>query len=507
MPTEEVRGRAQGVALLVLCMSVLVVGLDNAIVTIALPAFSRDLHASNSALQWIFDGYTLVFAGLLVTSGSIGDRFGRKTTLGVGLTIFAAGSAASAFAVSTLMLILSRAGMGVGASLILPSTLSLLTHVFPEPQRRARAIGVWAAVVGLGAAAGPVLGGLLLGRFWWGSVFLINVPIALVALVAGRFVLPDSKDPNSRGLDPLGALLSIAGLVAVVWAIIEAPTHGWSSPAIILSLAVGIAVFAAFLRWERACGQPMLDLSLFRSRRFSVANGTLTMCFFVMFGTQFLLTQYLQTVLGYSALQAGFRMLPFALTLLVMGPCAPRIVERVGTKLVVGTGALVVAAGVVVIRGVPVTDGYNHLVGGLVLLGLGMGLVIAPVTESVMGSLPHGKAGVGSAVNDTISQIGGVLGVAVLGSILAASYARGVDARLAELAAPATVIDRARGSIGGAVDAAASLADPLRPQVVAAARSEFVIAFSQTLLLAIAILVLAAILTLARLPARSDDSR
>jgi EmrB/QacA subfamily drug resistance transporter len=492
-------------ALAVMCMSLLVIGLDNTILNVALPALVRDLHASTSSLQWIVDGYTLVFAGLLLTTGSLGDRFGRKGALSTGLGLFCIGSFASAMAGSANVLIFTRAFMGIGAALIMPATLSLLTNVFPDPKERARAIGAWAAVAGAGGAVGPVLGGFLLQHFWWGSVFLINVPVTIVALVAGRYLLPSSKDPAAPRLDPIGALLSISGLVLVLWSIIQGPTKGWGSSTVVTGFALGVAVLAAFVRWELTCDHPMLDVRFFKNRRFSAANAAITMVFFAMFGASFLITQYLQTVLGFSAFQAGVRMAPMPVAMLLVAPLSPRIVERIGTKVVVGTGLLMAAGGLLVVSAVPVTNGYWQLVAGMIVLAIGMGLVMAPATESIMGSLPRSKAGVGSAMNDTTRQMGGALGVAIIGSVLASSYRPGVEGKLRALHAPTRVITAARDSIGGAVDAAKTLAQPLRSSVTSAARTEFVHAFRGSLLVAVGVVLVAAAVTFGLLPARASD--
>jgi EmrB/QacA subfamily drug resistance transporter len=389
----------------------------------------------------------------------------------------------------------------------MPATLSLLTNVFHEPGERARAIGVWAAVAGAGGAVGPVLGGFLLQHFWWGAVFLINVPVTIAALVAGRFLLPESKDPAAPRLDPIGAVLSITGLVTVLWAIIEAPAKGWTAPPVGFGFALGVALLAGFVVWELTCEHPMLDVRFFKNRRFSAANAAITMVFFALFGASFLITQYLQTVLGFSALEAGLRMLPMAVVLLLVAPVSPRIVERIGTKLVVGTGLLLAAGGLVVVSAVPVTDGYPQLVGGMIVLAMGMGLVMAPATESIMGSLPRNKAGVGSAMNDTTRQMGGALGVAIIGSVLASAYRPRVARSLTALSAPADVVAAARDSLSGAIEAASSLAEPMRSNVIAASRVEFVHAFSGSLLLASAVLLMAAVVAFAFLPARAGDAR
>lgn len=493
-------------ALATMCMSILILGLDNTILNVALPALVKDLHASTSQLQWIVDGYTLVFAGLLLTTGSIGDRFGRKGALTVGLVMFGIGSLTSALVDSANALIFTRAFMGLGAALVMPATLSLLTNVFRDPRERARAIGMWAAVVGAASALGPIVGGFLLQHFWWGSVFLVNAPVVVVALVAGHYLLPTSRDPAAPRLDPVGALLSITGLVALLWAVIQAPSVGWTAPKILAAFAIGGVIVVAFILWETNSSHPMLDVRFFRNRRFSAANVAITLVFFAMFGASFVITQYLQTVLGFSPLQAGFRMLPMAIVLLVTAPLAPRLVEHVGTKLVVGSGLAIAAVGLVATSTVPLTNGYPHLVVSMCMMSFGMGLVMAPATESIMGSLPPAKAGVGSAMNDTTRQMGGAIGVAVIGSVLASSYRPAVTTKLTALGAPSRVISTAKESFGGAVQAAAKLPAPLGHEVTVAAQRAFVDAFGGALLMASGIMLVATVVVFAFLPAHAADA-
>ncbi len=488
-------------------MSLLIISLDNTILNVALPALVKDLGATTSQLQWIVDGYTLIFAGLLLTAGSLGDRFGRRGALSIGLVVFGVGSAASALADSATMLIFTRAFMGIGAALIMPATLSLLTNIFTDPKERARAIGAWAAIAGAGAAFGPLIGGFLLEHFWWGSVFLINVPVVIVAIVAGRLLLPTSRDESASRLDPVGAALSVIGLVSVLWGVIEGPSKGWSDPLVLGTIMGGLAILVAFVQWELRCSHPMLDVRFFRNPRFSAANIAITLVFFAMFGASFLVTQYLQTVLGYSALEAGARMMPMALTMLVVAPMSPRIVERVGTKVVVGTGLLLAAAGIGTLSQIPVSDGYPVLVGGMMVMAMGMGLVMAPATESIMGSLPPAKAGVGSAMNDTTRQMGGALGVAVLGSVLASSYRPAVSASLEGLGLPGEAVSVAQDSVGGAFQVAARLPADLGAAVTDAASQAFVTAFHSTVLVAAAVLLVAAAVVFRFLPARAGDPR
>jgi EmrB/QacA subfamily drug resistance transporter len=488
-------------ALGVLCLSLVVIGMDNTILNVTLPTLSRDLGATTSQLQWMVDAYVLVFAGLLLTMGALGDRFGRKLALEAGLLVFGVGSAASAFAGSPEVLIATRAAMGIGAALIMPATLSIITNLFP-PGERGRAIGVWAGVAGLGVVVGPVTGGWLLERSWWGSVFLVNLPVVALAIGAGRRLVPESRDPNATPLDPIGAALSIAALVTLVYGIIQAPEDGWTDPLILGAFSVAAVLSAAFIWWERRVGHPMLRLELFGNPRFSVASGAITMVFFALFGSVFLLTQHLQFVLGYTPLQAGVRILPVA-ALIMAAPLSARLVERVGTKLVVAAGLLIVAGGLWLLSTVELTDGYGLVAATLALLGTGMGFTMAPATESIMGSLPLAKAGVGSAMNDTTRQVGGALGVAVLGSILASSYAAAIQPALQ--GAPPQLAQTAGDSVGAATTIAAQLG-PHGQGLLDAARSAFIQGMGDAVQVGAGAATLAALLVLLFLPARAPGT-
>lgn len=494
-------------ALAVLCVSLLVITLDNTILNVAIPDLLRDLGATTSQLQWIIDGYTLVFAGLLLTMGSVGDRFGRKGALMVGLGIFGVGSILSGLATGATELIFTRASMGVGAALIMPATLSLLTNIFRDPKERGRAIGVWAATAGASGALGPVLGGFLLQHFSWGSVFFVNVPVITVALVGAWFLLPSSRDADAPRLDPLGAGLSIVGLVAVLWAIIEAPTGGWSAPGVYGPLVFGLFVLAAFVVWELNCQHPMLDVRFFKNRRFTAANIAVTLVFFAMFGQAFIGTQYLQTVLGFNALEAGIRSLPMAIVMVSVAPLAPRLVERIGTKLVVGGGLLGVAVALYLFSTVPITDGYPRMLEGMLVLGLGMGLMMAPATESIMGSLPPAKAGVGSAMNDTTRQMGGALGVAIIGSVFASVYRPGLGEQFTAAGVPAEGVAVARDSIAGALHVAGQVPGQIGQDLVFAAKSQFVDGMGTALHVGIFAVLVGAAIVFAFLPARAGDVR
>ncbi|HTC82239.1 MAG TPA: DHA2 family efflux MFS transporter permease subunit, partial [Acidimicrobiia bacterium] len=445
----------------------------------------------NSALQWVVDAYGFVFAGLLLTAGAIGDRFGRKGALTAGLLIFGGASTAAAFCSSSGQLTAFRAIMGIGAALIMPSTLSILTNVFP-PHERAKAIAIWAGLAGAGAAVGPVAGGFLLQHFWWGSVFLVNVPLVLAALIGGRVLVPNSKNPNAEPLDPIGAGLSMAGLGGLLYGIIEGPAQGWMSPATVGPLLSGLAVLAVFSLWELRAEHPMLDLRFFRNPTFTSATAAINMVFFAMFGTFFLLTQYLQLVLGYGTLEAGVRMLPMAFTMMVAAPSSAKFVEKFGNRKVVSTGLLIVALGLLLLAQSDVHTPYWHLVIAIVTMAVGMGLSMAPSTTGIMASLPLRKAGVGSAVNDTTRELGGALGVAVLGSLLASKFTAALPASVAAL--PASARAAVQSSLGGALGVAHSLPPAVGGPLAAGAKSAYVSAMSVSLVAAAIVAVAAAVM-------------
>ena len=435
--------------LAVLCFGLLVIVLDNSILNVALPTIQDDLNATASDLQWIVDSYTLVFAGLLLTAGALGDKFGRRGALQIGFILFGIGSIASAMAATSGQLISTRAFMGIGGALIMPATLSIITNVFP-PGERSKAIGFWAGTAGLGGALGPLAGGFLVEHFYWGSVFLVNIPIVVIGLIAGVFLIPTSKDPSAPRLDPIGALLSIFGLALLLFAIIEAPHNGWTSSKTLGYGGLGIALLVAFGIWEAKSDHPMLDVTFFKKARFTAAAGAITLVFFSMFGSLFLLTQYFQFVLGYSPLQTGVRMIPFALAMMVVAPLSSKVVQRLGSKITVAFGLGLVTIGLLSMVGLQVDTPYSDIFWRLMLMSAGMGLTMAPATESVMGSLPIFKAGVGSAVNDTTRQVGGALGVAVIGSVLATTYGNQIGDFLSGLGLPLpqAALESAQNSIG-----------------------------------------------------------
>jgi EmrB/QacA subfamily drug resistance transporter len=486
-------------ALGVLCLSLLVISVDNSILNVALPTIVRELGATGSDLQWIVDAYVIVFACLLLTAGALGDKFGRRGALSFGLIMFGACSALASFATTPGMLVAARGLMGIGAAFIFPTTLSILTNTFTGSER-ARAIGVWAGVTGLGIAIGPTVGGLLVENFSWGAVFLINVPICLAALVLGHFFVPTSRDPENRALDPVGAGLSIIALVGLLYAIIQAPTLGWTATPVVGSFVVGLLFLSLFAVWELRTSSPMLDLRVFENPRFSAASSVITLSTFALFGAIFLLTQYFQFVLGYSPLKSGILSMPVAVGLMVTAPNAPKLVSRWGTKNVVVLGLGINAIGLLLFASNTI---MSTLVGGALvrgMVGVGVGFTSAPATESIMGSLPPSRAGVGSAVNDTTRQVGGAMGIAVLGSTFLALYHHFVahTTKLSGVAAAGL-----HDSVGSALSVARRLPHEQAVRVVDVARGAFIDAMRLTYPIAAAVVLMAALIAWRFLPARA----
>jgi EmrB/QacA subfamily drug resistance transporter len=497
MPTHLYARRWQ--ALIVLALSLLVVMIGNTILNVALPTIQAELDASSTELQWIVDGYLLVFSGLLLAAGTLGDRFGRKKALFAGLIIFAIGSICAALADTSTELIGSRALMGLGAAGIMPTTLSILTNIFPANERP-KAIAAWAAASGLGIAIGPTSGGWLIEHFDYSSIFLINLPVLAACLIAGAFLIPESRDPESPKLDILGCGLSIAGLSAIVWGLIEGPERGWTSPPIVGAFVAGVAILGAFIAWERRCAQPMLDVSVFRNLRFSAANLSVTFVFFALMGVMYFMTTYLQSVLGYDPLEAGIRMLPIAAGLILATKTSVALTRRLGTKIVVAAGLFQVAGALWMITGFGVDTGYAQIAFVLGTLGAGMGMAIAPATEAIMGALPKAKAGVGSAMNDVVREVGGTLGIAVLGSVLGSSYGSGMSDATAGL--PDEAAEAASDSVGAAHEIAAQLG-AAGSRLVDVSNSAFVDAMTTTAMLATGVALIGALIAAFFLPARA----
>lgn len=433
-------------SLAVLCLSLVLIVAGNASLNVSLPDIQTRLGSSPSALQWIVDIYGLVFAGLLLPAGALADRFGRKTALQGGLVVFAVAAFVASFGSETWHLIAARAVMGVGAAFIMPGTLSILSNLFRDPAEKRKAIALWAGFAGLGGALGTVLSGLLLERFTWAATFLINAPIAAFALLAGLKLLPNSSDPREARLDPRGALLAVLGLGFLLFGVIEAPTHGWLSPETLVVLGLSVAFLVAFVWWELRCDHPMLDVRLFSNRSFSIGSSTITLQYMAMFGLYFALAQYLQLAHGYSALTTAFIGLPIGVFAMIGAPVSARTVGRFGPRRVVGSGLIVSASGLLLLGlSASATVSVVVIIIGFSLVGLGNGQTTAPSTTLIMSSVPRAKSGVGSAVNDLSRELGGALGVAVLGSVMASIYRHDITSRLASL--PPSIRAQARDSI------------------------------------------------------------
>jgi len=459
--------------LLVLCLSLLIVVIDNTILNTALPTLARVLHAGTSSLQWITDAYTLCFAALLIPAGALGDRFGRRRSLIAGLIVFALGSAAAAFASGTGELIGARVVMGLGATFVMPATLSILNAVFP-PKERAQAIAAWSAVAGAAIVIGPTLGGLLLSHFWWGSVFLINLPLAAAALAGVVLTVPETADPGHGRFDIPGVVLVAGALFAIVDAIIEAPGRGWTDPVTLGLGGAGVAALAAFVWWELRNSDPLIDLRVFTSRAFSAAAGAVTVIFFALFGSLFLLTQFLQLVQGYSPLAAGVRALPFALAMAAASPVSPLLAERFGTRVIMPGGMALMGLGLADLSTAGVHTAYPLIAVAVAIMGAGMGLVMAPASNTIMTTVPAHQAGAGSAINDTIREVGGALGVAVVGSLSAAVYQSRLGSALATAHVPGAVTHAAAGSVAAADLTGARLGGAGGSELISAAHSAFV---------------------------------
>jgi len=429
---------------------------------VALPSIARDTHASQTQLSWIIDGYALPFAALLLLGGAAGDRYGRRRALLVGLTVFGAGSAAAMTVHDPRWLIAMRAVLGVGAALVMPATLSTITATFPR-EERARAVGVWAGVAGAGAIVGVLTSGLLLEQWSWRAVFGLNVALTVIAVGAVLRVIPESADPAAARLDFVGAALTVAGLLVAVYAVIEAPVEGWSSTRTVVGLAAGLIVLAGFAGWELRQANPMLDPRLFGNRGFALGALSITCQFFAFFGFIFLILQYLQLVHRDSPLVAALSLVPMALSIGASSRgLAPRLIGRLGARVVCVAGLVLAAVGLLVLSRLGVTSGYGLVLAGLVPLGFGMGLAMTPATTAITDALPAAKQGVGSAMNDLSRELGGALGIAVLGSILQSTY----RAHLHPAGLPAPLAEHARSSL--------ALASQLGPAVAHQAQAAFV---------------------------------
>ena len=483
----------------VLSLGLLIIGLDNTILNVALPSLQDQLGAEGSALQWIVDSYLLVFAGLVLTFGAFGDRFGRKLGLQAGTAIFGLASLCVLFVGSAGQLIGVRAVMGVGAALIMPATLSIISNVFPR-EERAKAIAVWSATAALGIGLGPLAGGLLLEWFSWQAVFLVNVPVAALAFFLGLRYVPESRDPNPGSFDLAGATLSVVALVTFVYGIIEAPGRGWLDPVTLGCFGAAGLVAVAFVAWELRAREPMLDLSYFKEPRFGVASVAISLAFFSLFGAAFATTLYLQFAHGYSALQAGAAMAPLALGLIVGAGSGAKLSARLGTTRVVAAG--LAGLGLLQLATLAWTPDIAYWPLGLWFFGLALsiGWVMGPATDSVMGAVSDDKAGIASAMNDVTRQVAGALGVAVVGSLVTSLYSSRVDDATAAL--PPDSAQAASDSVGGAVAVAEQIPGEAGTSLAQAATVAYTDALGLGLLTAAAASFVGVALVLRFLPAR-----
>lgn len=471
--------RSRLVALALLCLSVCLIVMDGTIVNITLPTLLRELGGGTTIrqLQWIVDAYVLVFAGLLMAAGSLGDWFGRKRVLLLGLALFAGFSAGAGRAPDAPTLILWRALMGIGAAFIFPATLAIIVNLFPEPRARDRAIGAWAAMSGLGVAIGPAAGGFILEHAAWGWVFLINVPLCLIVAIGVIFRVPASRDPEARRVDVPGTILSLLAVGSLTYAIIEAPQVGWLHGQTLGVLAASAVLLLLFLKWEGRCRAPMLEPALFRHRSFAGGSYGIATAFFGLFGLVFLVTQYFQLVRGYGALEAGLRTMPFALFTGITAPLAPLLARRVGSRWVISAGLALMALSCALISLDDAQTRYVVIVLQMLPLGLGLGLVNATGTDTIMAGLPREKAGIGSAVNDTARELGGTLGVAAMGSLFASLYSRTLGSELAELPLPPGALELCQGSVAAAAEVARQVGLTVGPDAAQAIRGALATGF------------------------------
>lgn len=474
----------------VLNLSLVLVVMGNSAVNVALPTWEKEIGATFTQLQWIVDGYALAFGGLLLTMGALGDRFGRRGALQAGLAIFGLSSLwAALWASEPWHLIASRTVMGVGAALVMPATLSILTTVFPRDER-GKAIGIWVAFAGIGGVIGLLSSGGLLEFFDWPSIFWVNVVVVALALGFGMWLVPTSKDPQQRPTDIVGSVLSILAIGSLLYAIIEGPIEGWTSPLILGAIVGGLVTLALFILWERHSAHPMLPMSFFKERGFNGGVIVISLVFFAMFAMFFILIQFLQAVQGHGTFAAALRFLPMTFGMIAAAPNSDKVVRRLGVRPVVGGGLVLVALGLLALSFLTSETPFWYFGSVLVLLGVGMGFSMAPATTVIMSSIPSHKAGVGSSMNDTAREVGGAFGIAILGSILKEVYQNNVGDKL-----PAGVPDGARdgilSGIGGAGKVAGEIGGPTGGAIFAAAQQAFLDAMFPAFLTA-AILVAAA---------------
>jgi EmrB/QacA subfamily drug resistance transporter len=490
------------IALSFLILAVLIISIDDTVLNLVLPAISREFMASISELQWMINAYLLAFVALLLTMGAIGDRIGRKRMFRIGLVVFALASLAAAFSISMIMLVACRALMGIAGAMILPQTLSIIRATYADPKARGQAIGIWAGMFAFGYGIGPVIGGILMEHFEWRSVFFLNIPVAVVTLIGGHLFIQESRDRSAPKLDPIGVLLSVTGLAALVYGIIEVGEKGWTDESVVVSLCIGVVILAIFALWEIRSDHPMLPMRFFKNMSFTGANVAMSLVSFSAISLLFFLSQFFQSVQGYSPLDAAWRMLPTAVFSLIASVVAIQIARIVGLKLPVCLGLLVGGFGLLYLSFADVDASYLWVFGGLSLTAGGIGMVYSPCTDSIMGSLPERKAGIGSAMDSTVQQLGGVLGIAILGAILNATYLRKIADLEVMASLPEEVCEAIRNSIQSAHIVAEQFPDDISRQITSGASEAFTSGMNEAMLIAAIVMIVAAAITLLILPNR-----
>jgi len=488
--------------LLVIAISVLVVVLDSTIVNIALPTLQRELGATFSDLQWMINIYIMIFAALMLTTGSLGDRVGRKKMLQLGILIFGVSSFFASLADTPSGLILWRAFMGVGGAMMLPATLAIITNTFPR-EERGKAIGVWAGLNGIGIALGPIIGGLIIANLNWNWIFLVNIPITVIALIAGWFLIPESHDPNPKKLDIPGTILSSIALALLVFGLIKGSDWGWTDIGVLSSLAGAIIAGFVFIIWERKTENPMLEIGFFKSARFSAGVFSVSVMALAMIGITFGLTLYMQFVNGYSALETGVRFVPLALGIFIGAGSSDKIVEKVGTTKVITVGYLGTAIALLIASFWEVNTAYWQLGTLFFLFGFFLGYIAAPATTAVMGALPEARAGIGSAMNTVSRMVAGSIGVASLGSILSSLYTSNFNYGITAVAGlPAEVIEASSESVGAAVTIAEGLPPVASEALLQVARNSFMDAWQVMAFISLSICFVGALIVVKVMPAK-----
>jgi EmrB/QacA subfamily drug resistance transporter len=500
--TKEYRQRWW--TLLVISISVLIIVIDATIVNVALPTLQRELNTTGSELQWIINAYILVFGSLMLTTGALGDRIGRKLMLQLGIVLFGGASIGAAYVTSGTQLIVWRVIMGLGGAMILPATLAIITNVFPR-EERGRAIGAWAGMNAIGVALGPIIGGLLIEHWDWNSIFLINIPIAAVALISGWFIIPNSRDLNPKQPDFPGTVLSIVALSGIVFGLVQGGSWGWTDPGVLGALIGGAILLALFILWERHSSHPMLELGFFRRARFSMGVGAVSLMAFGQMGITFGLTLYMQFVNGYTALETGIRFVPLAVGIFIGAGSADRIVARIGTKKVIATGFVLNTIMLVLASFWQADTAYWQL--GLIFFGTGfaLGYIAAPATDAVMGALPEAQAGIGSAMNTVCRMVAGSIGVAIIGSILNTVYTSSFKDAVTSIAGlPAQVVETASDSVGAAIVVAQQLPAEAGGAMAEIARTSFMDGWQVMTLISAGIGIIGVLLTIKYMPSRHE---